>query len=345
MTWYLNEAKAASDSHRQQALTRQGQLTKPPGSLGQLELLAVNLASLQHTHCPAIHSPKIRVFAGDHGIAEAGVSAFPQSVTAQMVANFSAGGAAITVLAKSLNANFRVTNLGTVTELPELAGVDDQRIAAGTANFLKQAAMTEAQCLQALSIGAACVDERDELWIGGEMGIANTTAATTLACALLHLPAKVLTGPGTGLDSQGQQHKAAVIDQALAFHKAHKQSTWQNLQNFGGFEIAALVGAYISAAQKGVPVLVDGFICTIAARYAMHLNPSIKPWLLLSHYSAEPAHRALIDGFNYPPLLDLQLRLGEASGAALAVPLLQLACKLHNEMATFADAGVSDKPA
>lgn len=345
MTWYLNEAKAASDSHRLQALARQGQLTKPPGSLGQLESLAVKLASLQYTDSPAINSLKIRVFAGDHGIAETGVSAFPQSVTAQMIANFSAGGAAITVLAKSLNADFGVTNLGTVTELPELPSVDDQTIAAGTANFLTQAAMTEAQCLQALAIGAACVDEGDELWIGGEMGIANTTAATALACALLNLPANTLTGPGTGLDTQGRQHKVAVIDQALAFHKPDEQSTWQNLQNFGGFEIAALVGAYISAAQKGVPILVDGFICTVAARYAIHLNPSIKPWLLLSHHSAEPGHRALIDGFSYPPLLDLQLRLGEASGAALAVPLLQLACKLHNEMATFADAGVSDKPA
>jgi nicotinate-nucleotide--dimethylbenzimidazole phosphoribosyltransferase len=260
-----------------------------------------------------------------------------------MVQNFSSGGAAIAVIAQSLQAALAITNVGTVTALGELNKVEDRRIGDGTANFAKTQAMTQPQLLTALQAGQTTVNSQQDLWVGGEMGIANTTSATALACALLGVKADILVGPGTGINKQGQQHKAQVINKALQLHQAANASAADNLQAMGGFEIAALTGAYIAAAQQGVPALVDGYICTVAARYAIAINPSVKPWLLLSHQSAEPGHQLLLDGFNYPPLLKMDMCLGEGSGAAITIPLLKLACDLHNNMATFADAGVDNK--
>ena len=343
MTWYLQQAKSPSSEHLARAQARQLQLTKPAGSLGQLESVAITLASLQYRDQPQIENIHIHIFAADHGIAEENVSAFPQAVTAQMVQNFSSGGAAIAVIAKAINAELAITNVGTVTELNTLDKVEQQRIAAGTANFAKGPAMSAQQLQHALELGKNTVSSEQDIWLGGEMGIANTTSATALACALLQVPASDLVGPGTGIDQQGQQHKAQVIEQALALHQAPNNSPITNLQNLGGFEIAALTGAYIACAQQGVPALVDGYICTVAARYAIAINPSVKPWLLLSHQSAEPAHAQLFSGFDYLPLLKIDMRLGEGSGAATTIPLLKLACECHNNMATFADAGVDNK--
>ncbi|GAB3094467.1 nicotinate-nucleotide--dimethylbenzimidazole phosphoribosyltransferase [Aestuariicella hydrocarbonica] len=347
MSWYHEPAATPSDTHRHSAEQRQAQLTKPAGSMGQLETVAVKLASLQATDQPACDNVGITIFAADHGVASEGVSAFPQSVTAQMVQNFSTGGAAIAVLAKSLNARLDVINVGTVTELPELKGVSDQRIAAGTANFTQKAAMSSDQLQQALRIGQTAIlaakEAGSQLWIGGEMGIANTTSATALACAYLKKHAAEIVGPGTGLDNAGQIHKSAVIHRALDVFDATSQQPLKNLQYLGGFEIAALTGAYLAAAQVGLPALVDGFICSVAALYAQAINPTIKPWLILSHKSAEPGHQAVLRAFDQKPLLDLDLRLGEGSGAASAVPLLRLACDLHNQMATFEHAGVDAK--
>ncbi len=347
MSWYHEPAAQPSLSHQQQAEQQQNRLTKPAGSLGQLETLAITLAGLQATDTPSCDAVSISIFAADHGVAAEGVSAFPQSVTAQMVRNFSVGGAAIAVLAQSLNAQLEVINVGTVEELPSLPKVSDQRIAAGTANFTQKSAMTAPQLQQALSIGQATVQAAKEqgaqLWIGGEMGIANTTSATALACAQLHKHAAEIVGPGTGLDNAGQIHKSAVIHRALDLFNAPAQSPLKDLQYLGGFEIAALTGAYIAAAQLGLPVLVDGFICSVAALYAQLINPSIKPWLILTHESAEPGHQAVLAALQQQPLLNLQLRLGEGSGAATVVPLLRLACDLHNRMATFDSAGVDNK--
>lgn len=347
MSWYHEPAVTPSLTHRQQAEHRQTQLTKPAGSLGQLESLAVTLASLQASDQPRCDQVAITIFAGDHGIAAEGVSAYPQAVTAQMVYNFSTGGAAIAVLAKSLGATLGVVNAGTVSELPDLPGVTDRRIAAGTANFAQRAAMSTEQLQQALRLGQetllAAREDGAQLWIGGEMGIANTTSATALACAYLKKPAAEIVGPGTGLDNAGQIHKAAIIHRALDLFDATAQQPLKNLQYMGGFEVAALTGAYIAAAQLGIPALVDGFICSVAALYAMAINPSIKPWLLISHQSAEPGHQCVLQQFEQAPLIDLGLRLGEGSGAAIAVPLLRLACDLHNQMATFAGAGVDSK--
>jgi nicotinate-nucleotide--dimethylbenzimidazole phosphoribosyltransferase len=326
------------------ARARQSQLTKPPGSLGALEALAIRLAGLQRRERPQVGSIWIAVFAADHGVAAEGVSAFPQVVTGEMVRNFASGGAAISVIARALGARLEVVNLGTVNDPGEIAGVRRAIIAVQTANFCEQPAMTDAQLQAALDAGAASVIAARaagaDLFIGGEMGIANTTAATALACALLQCPAGELAGAGTGLDARGIAHKVAVIERALALHAGFSEPR-EALRRLGGFEIAALTGAFIAAAQAGLPVLVDGFITTAAALAAVRINPGVRAWLLFAHRSHEQGHARLLDVLQAQPLLDLGLRLGEASGAAVAVPLLQLACALHNGMATFAQAGVS----
>lgn len=343
MTWYRQPAMSIDEERRQQALTRQQQLTKPPGSLGMLEHCAVQLAALQRRERPLADRVAIVIFAADHGVAADGVSAFPQAVTGEMVKNFSTGGAAVAVLARELGAEFSVVNVGTLEPLPPLPGVVDRRLGAGTANFSREPAMSAETCAQALAVGADTADRsgNPDVFVGGEMGIGNTTAAAAVACALLPAAPDQMVGSGTGVDAGGLQRKARVVAAALALHGAHLREPLAVLQRLGGLEIAALAGAYIRCAQRGVPVLVDGFICTAAALVALALNDSIKPWLLFSHCSAERGHRALIEYLGVRPLLDLDLRLGEGSGAAAAVPLLRLACALHNSMASFDSAGVS----
>jgi nicotinate-nucleotide--dimethylbenzimidazole phosphoribosyltransferase len=223
------------------------------------------------------------------------------------------------------------------------------RLAAGTANFVEAPAMGAEECLLALEAGRESVRRAEQagsqLFIGGEMGIGNTTAAAAMACALLDAPASALVGPGTGLDASGVAHKAAVIERALALHGAHRADPFETLRRLGGLEIAALAGAYLACAQKGMVALVDGYICSVAALCAVRLNPACRDWLLFAHSGAEPGHRHVLEALAAQPLLDLGLRLGEGSGAALAVPLLRQACALHAGMATFAEAAVSDRPA
>lgn len=329
----------------QAARARQAQLTKPPGSLGQLETLAARLASLQRTPRPRADTIWISVFAADHGVATEGVSAFPQAVTGEMVRNFASGGAAISVLARALGATLDVVNLGTGNDPGDIPGVRRAIIAPSTANFCQQPAMTAPQLAAALDAGAQSVRLAQaagaELFIGGEMGIGNTTAATALACALLQASPMELAGAGTGIDAAGIARKRAVVERALTRH-AEVLAPVEQLRCLGGFEIAALVGAYIAAAQAGMPVLVDGFITTVAALTAVRIQPGVRDWLLFGHRSQERGHTVVLSAMNAEPLLDLGLRLGEASGAAAAVPLLRLACALHNGMATFAQAGVSE---
>jgi len=287
------------------------------------------------------------VFAGDHGVAEEGVSLFPQAVTAEMVKNFARGGAAISVLARQLGATLEVVNLGTAFDTGELPGVLQCNLGKGTANFAQTAAMTESQLAAALQAGsdsaARAAKSGAALFIGGEMGIANTTAAAALACVLLKLQPQQLAGPGTGLDQAGVQHKAAVVARALALHEAYLGDPLEVLRRLGGFEIAALTGAFIGCAQRGIPVLVDGYITTAAALLAVRIQPSVADWLMYAHRSAEPGHILMLDALQAKPLLNLGMRLGEGSGAAVAVTIIRLACALHNEMATFAEAGVSDR--
>ncbi|KII38179.1 nicotinate-nucleotide--dimethylbenzimidazole phosphoribosyltransferase [Pseudomonas fluorescens] len=348
-SWWLNPCKPIDAQAVEQAEARQQQLTKPAGSLGRLESVAVQLAGLQGQVKPSLDQLWIAIFAGDHGVVAEGVSAFPQEVTGQMLHNFVNGGAAISVLARQLGASLEVVDLGTVTPSLNLPGVRHLNVGPGTRNFVNGAAMTATQGGQALQAGRDAVQRAvatgAQLFIGGEMGIGNTTAASALACALLDCPVVHLTGPGTGLNAAGVSHKAQVIERALALHSAQRGDALQTLFNLGGFEIAALVGAYLACAQEGVAVLVDGFICSVAALVAVRLNPECRQWLLFGHRGAEPGHRHVLETLNAEPLLDLGLRLGEGSGAALAVPLLRLACDLHGQMATFAEAAVADRPA
>lgn len=347
--WWLQPCRPIDQTIRQQALERQRQLTKPPGSLGQLEDLAVQLASLQGRLKPSVDHVWISIFAGDHGIVAEGVSPYPQAVTAQMLMNFVSGGAAISVIAGQLDAQLEVVDLGTATLTEELPGVRHLHLGAGTANFAHSPAMTEAQGLLALQAGRDSVERAlasgAQLFIGGEMGIGNTSAASALGSVLLGCAVSDLTGPGTGWDATGVSHKAQVLQRALDLHQLQGKDALTQLLCFGGFEIAALTGAYLACAQLGLPVLVDGFICTVAALVAVKLNPGCREWLLFGHCGAEPGHRLALLALAAQPLLDLGLRLGEGSGAALAVPLLRLACATHGQMATFAEAAVADRPA
>ena len=329
------------------AKNRQAILTKPAGSLGRLEDIAIKIASMQGNSKPDISRIQCSIFAADHGIATEGVSAFPQIVTGEMIRNFSSGGAAICVLSRAIGANLEVLNLGTINELGALKNVKNCTLGPGTENFVKEPAMNEQQLSRAIHTGRQAVEraklEDYQLFIGGEMGIANTSSATAIACALLEIAPEKLAGPGTGLDKQAVSNKAQIILKGLNLHKAEMKTPLDILRCVGGFEIAALVGAYISCAQIGIPALVDGYISTISALLADRILPGVNKWLLFSHASAEPGHQIILNALNAKPLLDLNMRLGEGSGAATTVPLLQLACKLHNEMASFTEASVSNK--
>ena len=351
--WWQNPVKALDASAHQAASQRQARLTKPPGSLGRLEEIAIALAAMQGCAMPQIEQPAITIFAGDHGVVAEGVTAFPQVVTQQMLANFVAGGAAISVLAKAQGARLEVVDVGTLA-LAAIVGVVTGKAGFGTANLAREAAMTGDQLTQCLDQGRLAVQRAQaagaDIFIGGEMGIGNTTPAAALGCALLGLPGAALAGPGTGLDAAGVSHKARVIDRALALHgflpsppaplPPAGDGNTSALRCVGGFEIAALAGAYIACAQSGLPVLVDGFITTAAALAACRMNPGVRDWLLFAHASAEPGHARLLAALEARPLLLLDMRLGEGSGAATALPLLHLACALHAGMATFAEAGV-----
>jgi len=347
MDWHKIMVAPIDAISQQAAIERQQTLTKPPGSLGTLENVAIRLAGMQGRAQPAADKIHIAVFAADHGVAAEGVSAFPQAVTAEMVCNFGRGGAAINVLANDLQANLEIINLGTIAELEPLVNVSNARISAGTANFTRQAAMDDQQLQLALQAGEQAVRRAQyngaELFIGGEMGIGNTSSATAVACALLGLPAAQLAGPGTGLDSKGVLHKIKVIQKALDLHTANIHSPMDALRYVGGYEIAALVGSYLSCARTGIPVLIDGFIASVAALCASRMHNNALDWFIFSHESAEPGHQAVLKAMEEEPLLSLGMRLGEASGAAVAVPLIRIACKLHNGMATFDEAMVSEK--
>ncbi len=345
--WLQQTIPPPDRDYLQRAEQRQAQLTKPPGSLGRLESIAVRISALQKSLTPDVSQTRIIIFAADHGIAREGVSAFPQSVTAQMVRNFSAGGAAISVLARQYNLPLQIVNLGLITELESLANVINYPLGSGTDNFLYQDAMSQSQFEQLCDFVRKKAEqfkqESVKLLIAGEMGIANTTTATALVCALEKLQPEQITGRGTGLDDAGLKHKISVINQALEWHKHQLGSAEEILRVLGGFEIVALCASYLAGAQQGIISLVDGFICTVAALFAIRINPACQEWLIFSHLSDEAGHKKVLQLLDAQPLLDFNLRLGEASGAALVWPLIQSACLLHNQMATFESASVSNQ--
>jgi nicotinate-nucleotide--dimethylbenzimidazole phosphoribosyltransferase len=320
--------------------------TKPPGSLGRLESLGLQIGLIQRTLKPRIERPAIIVFAGDHGIAAEGVSPFPQEVTVQMVANFIAGGAAINALSKAAGMTLEVVDAGVASASPAAAGFVDAAIRRGTRNFAHEPAMTRDEVLQAIERGAARVRFHAALGtnvIGfGEMGIANTSAAACLMSRMCNVEIDACVGRGTGLDDAGLKHKRDVLAAALEKHAASTDPL-ETLATFGGFEIAMIAGAFLAAAEARMTILVDGFIVTSALLVAHALNPAVLDYCVFAHASDETGHRRMLEHFHAAPLLQLGLRLGEGTGAALALPLLRAAVAFINEMASFESAGVSDK--
>jgi nicotinate-nucleotide--dimethylbenzimidazole phosphoribosyltransferase len=309
------------------ARAHQAQLTKPPGALGRLEDLAVWMAGWQRTPNPTLDRVHVLIAAGNHGVAVQGVSAFPTEVTAQMVANFAAGGAAINQLARVAGATLDVLPLD---------------LGQPTADFTQAPAMSQGECLRAFQAGFDAAPVDCDLLVLGEMGIANTTVAAALCAALVGGEPALWTGPGTGVDSSGVAHKADVIAAGLARHAALLYDPLETLAALGGRELAAMAGAILAARLRRIPVMLDGYVTGAAALVLHSLNPYALDHCLAGHCSAEPAHRRLLAHLGNEPLLDLGLRLGEGSGAALAVPILRAALATHNGMATFAQAGVSD---
>ena len=309
----------------QGAVDRNSQLTKPPGALGRLEDLAIWYAGWRGTPQPQITAPQVIVFAGNHGVCAQGVSAFPPEVTAQMVANFQHGGAAINQLSKAFGAKMDVHALSLDTP---------------TADFTSAPAMTEDEIVDALQTGWAAVDADADLLVTGEMGIGNTTSAAAVAAAALGGDAAEWTGRGTGVDDAGLARKTDVVAKGLALHAT--DDPLEALRCLGGRELAAMAGAIAAARHHRIPVILDGFICCAAAAVLAKTSPGALDHTVAGHLSAEGAHQKLLDGLGKEPLLRLGLRLGEGSGAALAIGVLKGAIACHSGMATFAEAGVSD---
>ena len=310
---------------RAAAGARQAQLTKPPGSLGRLEEIAIFMAGWQGRERPRIECGRAVIFAGNHGVVARGVSAFPAAVTAQMVANFAAGGAAINALAAGAGLSLAVVPLA--LDRP-------------TNDFTQESALAQAECLNALNAGAQAVSDAD-LLVLGEMGIGNTTSASALATASFGGTAAEWVGPGTGVDAAGLAHKVAAVEAGLARHAGALGSSFEMLRRLGGREIAAIAGAVLAARHARVPVVLDGFIATAAVAPLASAEPSIVDHLIAGHCSAEPGHRRLLSRLGLRPLLELNMRLGEGSGAAVAAGVIRAALAAHDGMATFAEAGVA----
>ena len=317
--------------------------TKPLGSLGLLEVLAKQIGLIQNSTAIAISKPAILVFAADHGVVAEGVSAYPQDVTWQMVENFLAGGAAINVFAAQSGCALQVIDAGVNHDFGERTSLVDRKLAHGTANFARQAAMSEATCAAALEAGMALAAAVEGNVIGfGEMGIGNTTAAAALMHKLCGIPVAQCVGAGTGLNATGVAHKQKVIEDAVALH-AGADAPLAVLATFGGLEIAMMAGAMLQAAADRKVLLIDGFIVTSALLVAARLQPAILDYCVFSHCSAESGHQRMLAALGAKPLLQLDLRLGEGTGCALAVPLLQAAVNFVAHMATFDSAQVSEK--
>jgi nicotinate-nucleotide--dimethylbenzimidazole phosphoribosyltransferase len=326
----------------QAALDRQARLTKPAGALGRLEELSVRLAGMTGRLDWLPTRRAVVVCAGDHGVVAQGVSAYPQSVTAQMVLNFLEGGAAINVLARQFGARVTVVDAGVAEDIGPHPDLVNGKVGPGTADFSLGPAMTAAQAAQSVELGRRVA--RQEIARGldilavGEMGIGNTTSASAIIAAVTGQPVAAVTGRGTGVADDQLAHKVAVIERALQVNKPAGEKT---LEKVGGFEIGAMAGLMLEAAAARVPVVIDGLICTSAALIAAQIEPEVTQYLVAGHRSVEPGHRAALDWLNLAPLLDLDLRLGEGTGAVLALPLVEAAMRTLQEMATFDDAGVS----
>ncbi len=329
------------------AAARQDTLTKPQGSLGRLERLSIQVAGITGQPRPRLAHKVITTMAGDHGVVEEGVSAYPQEVTAQMVYNFLRGGAAINVLARHVGARVVVVDMGVAADLEPHPDLVDKKVAKGTGNIARGPAMTREQALEAILNGAAVVEAELEKGLDilgtGDMGIGNTTPSAAIAAAITGRAPAEIVGRGTGVDDAGLARKIAAVQRALAVNRPDPHDGLDVLAKVGGFEIGGLAGAILAAAAHRKPVVIDGFISTAAALIAVTLAPHVRPYLIAAHRSQEKGHRLMLEWLGLEPVLDLDLRLGEGTGAALAMGIVEAACKILDEMATFAEAGVSER--
>jgi nicotinate-nucleotide--dimethylbenzimidazole phosphoribosyltransferase len=347
--WTIQEAldsiPVLNPQWRERAMDHLNSLTKPRGSLGRLEETAARLAMIQQTDSPRYSRPAVFTLAADHGVTAEGVSAYPKEVTRQMVLNFLAGGAAINVLCRHCGIEVIVVDIGVDGDFGDAPGLSKKKVACGTRNMACGPAMTEAECNRALGAGvelAQLAHEQGRTLIGtGEMGIGNTTAASAITSALTGRPVAEVTGPGAGLDGARIEHKIQVIKQALAVNRPNSSNPMDVLQKIGGLEIAGLAGLIVGAAARRIAVVVDGFISTAAAAVACALRPTVSGFLFAAHLSSEPGHKALLELIGQKPLFDFGMRLGEGTGAVLAMTFIGAAAKIYNEMATFSSAAIS----
>jgi nicotinate-nucleotide--dimethylbenzimidazole phosphoribosyltransferase len=330
-----------------EAKMRQSSLTKPRGSLGQLESLSIQVAGIKGNPRPRIVHKVIFTLAGDHGVTKEGVSAYPSEVTPQMVYNFIGGGAGINVLARHVGARVVVADLGVASKIERHRDLIDKKVAMGTQNMAKEPAMSREQAIRSLEAGIELVE--DELPKGidilgtGDMGIGNTTSSSAIAAALTGADVATVTGRGTGLDDEVWRRKVEVIQKALEINRPNQNDAIDVLSKVGGFEIGGIAGVILAGAKYRIPVVIDGFISGAAALIATSLSPQVKPYLIASHQSVEPGHKIILEHLDLKPLLNLDLRLGEGTGAALGIFLVEASLKILDEMATFAEAGVSEK--
>ncbi len=342
----IKKIQPLDETAMQGARLRQDDLTKPRGSLGQLEDLSVKIAGITGKGQPTITDKVVTTMAGDHGVVAEGVSAYPSEVTPQMVMNFVFGGAAINVLAKHVGARVTIVDMGVASEIghPDIV---DRKIALGTGNIVQGPAMSLEQAIQALEAGAQIVNAEIEKGLDilatGDMGIGNTTPSAAIAAAITGRSPGEIVGRGTGVDDSGLQRKIAAVENALKTNQPDPNNGLDVLAKVGGFEIGGLAGAILAAAAHRVPVVIDGFISTAAAMIAVSLAPQAGDYLISAHRSQEQGHQIMLEWLNLEPLLDLGMRLGEGTGAVLAISLVEAACKILDEMATFSEAGVSDK--
>ena len=343
----VTKIKGLDEAAMAAARTRQGTLTKPPGSLGRLEELSIQLAGIMGKEIPEIKDKVIITMAGDHGVVAEGVSAFPQEVTPQMVMNFLYEGAAINVLAKHVGARITIVDIGVATEMETHPDLINKKVALGTKNMTKGPAMTRVEAEQAIMAGVEVVEAEIAKGLDivgtGYMGIGNTTPSAAIAAVLTDIEPAKLAGRGTGVDDEGLKRKIDAIERALEVNEPDAKDGLDVLSKVGGFEIAGLVGVILGAAANRKPVMVDGFISTAAAMIAVAIAPNAQPYLISAHRSQEYGHSQMLEWLKLKPLVDLDFRLGEGTGAALGISFAEAACKILAEMATFAEAGVSDK--
>lgn len=343
----IKRIKQTDNEAKEKASALQDSLTKPQGSLGRLEQISIQIAAIQGKVKPVIKEKAIITMAGDHGVIKEGIVEWPQEVTAQMVLNFLNDGAAINVITKHVGARVAVVDIGVATDIPAHPNLIVKRVAKGTKNMAEGPAMTREEAIKAIEAGIEIVNEECKKGLDivgtGDMGICNTTPSAAICSVITGKPAECVTGRGTGIDDEHLSQKIKVVKRAIEKNKPNPKDALDVLEKLGGFEIAGIVGVIIGAAANGIPVVIDGFISGAGALIATELAPETKDYIIAGHRSKEPGHRVMLEHMGLEPVLDLDMRLGEGTGAALAFSLIEASVKILSDMATFGEAGVSEK--